>query len=177
MCSTACAPVHLGVISVCLPEDFKRIPPLRFYFVVKIICGGFGFPCLMSWGWQPEGHCLLIFYVVIIRTPFRPQWRPLDHKWYPRDCSCGHLWEGKGEVCRQATLTKIFLLKALVLAVWIHHWKTAMFSILRSHVLYVALLLLLVLLCSVEGRDEDNGSWNWTAWLQILALHWLILWL
>lgn len=155
----ACAPVCVGVMSAWFPEDFKRVPPLGFYFVVKIICGGFGFPCLMSWGSQPGVHCLLIFYVVIIRTPFRPQLRPLDRKWSPRDCSCGHLWGGKGEVCRQATLTKIFLLKALILAMWIHHWKTAMVSILRFHVPYVALLLL-ILLCSVENRDDVNGSWN-----------------
>lgn len=119
----------------------------------------FGFPCLMRWGSQPGVCCLLIFYVVIIRTPFRPQLRPLDRKWSPRDCSCGHLWGGKGEVCRQATLTKIILLKALILAVWTNHWKTAMVSILRFRVPYVALLLL-ILLCSVENREEDNGSLN-----------------
>lgn len=44
------APVNLSVISTWLPEDFEKIPPLGFYFIVKIICGGFGFPCLMSWG-------------------------------------------------------------------------------------------------------------------------------
>lgn len=54
-------PVCLGVMSAWLPEDFQRIPPLGFYFVVKIICGVFGFPCLMDWGSQLGGHCLLIF--------------------------------------------------------------------------------------------------------------------
>lgn len=44
------APVNLRVISAWLSEDFEKIPPLGFYFIVKIICGGFGFPGLMSWG-------------------------------------------------------------------------------------------------------------------------------
>lgn len=86
------------------PEDFERISPLGFYFVVKTISGGFGFPCLVRRGSQPGGHCLLIFYVVIIHTPFRPQLRPLDSEWSPRDGSCGHLWGGNGEV-RQANNT------------------------------------------------------------------------
>lgn len=78
-----CVPVCLAVTPARLPEDFKRTPSLGFYFVVKIICGGFGFPCLMSWGSQPGGHCLLIFCAVIFCIPFRPQLRPLDHRWPP----------------------------------------------------------------------------------------------
>lgn len=114
----------------------------------------------MSWGSQPGGHCLLIFYVVIICTPFRPQIRPLDRERSPRDCSCGPQWGGSGEVCRQATLTKIFLLKALILAVWIHHWKTAMLSILRSHVPYVSLCCCLFCcgVWRVETKTKHPGT-------------------
>lgn len=56
MCSSPCALMHLGVMLTWFPEGFKRMPPLRFYFVVKILSGDFDFPCLMRWDCQPGGH-------------------------------------------------------------------------------------------------------------------------
>lgn len=38
----------LRVMSAWLPKDFDGMIPLGFYSVVKIICGGFGFPCFIS---------------------------------------------------------------------------------------------------------------------------------
>lgn len=37
------ATVCLGLVSAWLPEDFERIPPLGFYFVVKTISWWFWF--------------------------------------------------------------------------------------------------------------------------------------
>lgn len=144
--------------------------PLRFYFIVKIICGVLVFLVLWCGGVSQEATVswFSLWSLSVLHSDHsEDHWILNDPPGTVHVVICG---EGKGSYAgRQSTLTKIFLLKALILAVWIHHWKTAMFSILRSYVLYVTLLLLLILPRSVESRDEDNGSWNWTSWLQILA--------
>lgn len=78
-----------------VPWRRTRVSPLGFSLVIKIICGGFGFPCLTSWQSEPGCHRLLLFCVVIVHIPFRPHQRPLVLKCSPGGCSRGHLWGGR----------------------------------------------------------------------------------
>lgn len=99
-CELSCVlvnkPTHVPRCDVSeVPWRLTRVAPLGFYLVIKIICGGFGFPCLASWQSEPGCHCLLLFCVVIIHIPFRPHRRPLVLKCSPRGWSCGHLWGGR----------------------------------------------------------------------------------
>ena len=163
MCSAAEACLY-----ACVPRGDVGVAPWRFQedafswvlFHSKINLWWFRFSLSYELGESARRPLSPDFLCGHYHSPFRPQLRPLGCKWTSGDCAYGHQWGGKRKVCRQATLTKIFLPKALILAMWIHHWKTAMFSILRFHVPYVSLccFLFCCIVCRVKMEMMHAGT-------------------